>query len=103
MVVMAVGANQSPRVRSDRDVMSTEGNTLYGELCEILRKYAPAEIELTPATEFSGDLNIDSVAAMDLIMEVEDRFDIDIPMSLVSDLRIVQDLVDVVRQQIEGR
>jgi acyl carrier protein len=103
MVVTAIGANQSPHMRSDRDVMSTEGNALYSDLCEILKKYAPAEIELTPATEFSDDLNIDSVAAMDLIMEVEDRFDIDIPMSLVSDLRNLQDLVDVVRQQIEGR
>lgn len=83
--------------------MSTEGDALYRDLCTILAKYAPAEVELTPATEFSGDLNIDSVAAMDLIMEVEDKFGIDIPMNLVSDLRNLQDLVDVVRQQIEGR
>ena len=83
--------------------MSTEGNVLYRDLCTILEKYAPAEVELTPATEFSGDLNIDSVAAMDLIMEVEDKFGIDIPMSRVSDLRNLQDLVDVVQQQIEGR
>lgn len=83
--------------------MSTEGDALYRDLCTILEKYAPAEVELTPATEFSGDLNIDSVAAMDLIMEVEDNFGIDIPMNLVSDLRNLQDLVDVVRQQIEGR
>jgi acyl carrier protein len=40
---------------------------------------------------------------MDLIMEIEDKFGIDIPMNLVSDLRSFQDLVDVVRQQIEGR
>ena len=73
------------------------------DLCAILEKYAPAEVELTPATELSGDLNINSVAAMDLIMEIEDKFGIDIPMNLVSDLRNLQDLVDVVRQQIEGR
>jgi acyl carrier protein len=83
--------------------MSTEGDALYRDLCTVLEKYAPAEVELTPATEFSDDLNIDSVAAMDLIMEVEDKFGIDIPMNLVSDLRNLQDLVDVVRQQIEGR
>ena len=83
--------------------MSTEGDALYRNLCTMLEKYAPAKVELTPATEFSGDLNIDSVAAMDLIMEVEDRFGIDIPMNLVSDLRNLQDLLDVVRQQSEGR
>ena len=83
--------------------MTAEANALYRDLCTLLEKYTPAQVELTPATELSGDLNIDSVAAMDLIMEVEDKFGIDIPMNLVSDLRKIQDLVDVVRQQIEGR
>jgi acyl carrier protein len=83
--------------------MTVEGDALYRDLCTILEKYAPAQVELTPTTELSGDLNIDSVAAMDLIMEIEDKFGIDIPMNLVSDLRSFQDLADVVRQQIEGR
>ena len=83
--------------------MTVKGDALYRDLCTILEKYAPAEVELTPTTELSGDLNIDSVAAMDLIMEIEDKFGIDIPMNLVSDLRSFQDLVDVVREQIEGR
>jgi len=83
--------------------MTVKGDALYRDLCTILEKYAPAEAELTPTTELSGDLSIDSVAAMDLIMEIEDKFAIDIPMNLVSDLRSFQDLVDVVRQQIEGR
>jgi acyl carrier protein len=83
--------------------MTVEGDALYRDLCTLLEKYAPAEVDLTPTTDLSGDLNIDSVAAMDLIMEIEDKFGIDIPMNLVSDLRSFQDLVDVVRQQIEGR
>ena len=83
--------------------MTVKSDALYRDLCTILEKYAPAEVELTPTTELSGDLNIDSVAAMDLIMEIEDKFGIDIPMNLVSDLRSFQDLVDVVREQIEGR
>ena len=83
--------------------MTVESDALYRDLCAILERYAPAQVALTPATELSGDLNIDSVAAMDLIMEIEDKFGIDIPMNLVSDLRTFQDLVNVVRQQIEGR
>ena len=68
-----------------------------------MERYRPADVQLTPATELSGDLNIDSVAAMDLIMEIEDKFGIDIPINLVSDLRNLQDLLDVVRQQTERR
>ena len=89
--------------RLDRDTVMAAGNALFRDLCAILERYAPAGVELSPATELSGDLNIDSVAAMDLIMEIEDKFGIDIPMNLVSDLRSLQDLLDVVRQQIEGR
>jgi acyl carrier protein len=84
-------------------VMTTHEDQLFRELCAMLERYRPADVPLTPATELSGDLNIDSVAAMDLIMEIEDRFGIDIPINVLSDLRNLQDLLDVVRHQTEGR
>lgn len=83
--------------------MTGPDDPLFAEVRPILERYRPAGAPLSPATEFTGDLNIDSVAAMDLIMEVEDKFGIDIPMNLVADLRNVQDLLDVIRQQTEGR
>ncbi|MGH6943920.1 MAG: acyl carrier protein [Geminicoccaceae bacterium] len=87
---------------TDTEVMS-DGQAVLGKICDTLERYKPEGVELTASTELSADLNIDSVAAMDLIMEIEDRFGIDIPLNLVSDLRNVRDLVEVVRQQIEGR
>jgi acyl carrier protein len=83
--------------------MTTHDDQLFREVCTLLERYRPAHVQLTPATELSGDLNIDSVAAMDLIMEIEDKFGIDIPINLLSDLINLQDLLDVVRQQTEGR
>ena len=83
--------------------MTAHDDQLFREVCAILERYRPAEVQLTPATELSGDLNIDSVAAMDLIMEIEDKFGIDIPINLLSDLRKLEDLVEVVRQQTKGR
>jgi acyl carrier protein len=83
--------------------MTPHDDQLFRELCAILERYRPADVPLTLSTELSGDLNIDSVAAMDLIMEIEDKFGIDIPINLVSDLRNLQDLLDVVRQQTQGR
>jgi acyl carrier protein len=84
-------------------VMAEHDDPLFLEVRPILERYRPPEVVLTPSTELSGDLNIDSVAAMDLIMEIEDKFGIDIPMNLVADLRNVQDLLDVIRHQTEGR
>ena len=82
--------------------MTTVEDPLFRDICGLIERYRTTGVELTPATELSGDLNIDSVAAMDLIMEIEDRFDIDIPINLVSDLRNLGDLVDLVQQQIES-
>jgi acyl carrier protein len=84
-------------------VMATRDEQLFREVSAMLERYRPPDVQLTPSTELSGDLNIDSVAAMDLIMEIEDKFGIDIPINLVSDLRNLEDLLEVVRQQIEGR
>lgn len=84
-------------------VMTAHDDQLFREVCALLEQYRPAGVQLTPATELSSDLNIDSVAAMDLIMEIEDKFGIDIPINVVSDLRNLQDLLDVVRQQTERR
>jgi acyl carrier protein len=92
-----------PSARPGMMVMTTNDEQLFREVCALLERYRPPEVQLTRSTELSGDLNIDSVAAMDLIMEIEDKFGIDIPINLVSDLRNLGDLLEVVRQQIEGR
>ena len=84
-------------------MVMTHEEQLFREICALLERHRPVGVQLTPSTELSGDLSIDSVAAMDLIMEIEDKFAIDIPMNLVSDLRNLGDLLQVVRQQIEGR
>ena len=55
----------------------------------VLQRYNTAAPTIDPATDLAADLNIDSVAAMDLIMEIEDRFEIDIPINLVSDMTTV--------------
>ncbi|HFQ15374.1 MAG TPA: acyl carrier protein, partial [Rhodobacteraceae bacterium] len=42
--------------------------------------------------DITADLHIDSVSIMDFIMEVEDRFDIDIPLNLLAETRTLADL-----------
>lgn len=82
--------------------MQGENDIVFQEIRTLLEAHNPNRIEITAETDLSADLNIDSVAAMDLIMNIEDKFEIDIPLNMVSDLRSVQDLADVVRGQIKG-
>ena len=56
---------------------------------------------LSPATDISTDLNIDSVTVMDFVMEVEDHFDIEIPLNLLSETRTIGDLAKVVEARTQ--
>jgi acyl carrier protein len=48
------------------------------------------------ATVISKDLAIDSLAVMDMVMELEDRFDVSIPMNTVAEIQTVDELADTI-------
>ena len=85
----------------DENQTSAESDQIFEQICVLLQPYAGDKAELKTTTDLSADLEIDSVAAMDLIMEVEDHFEVDIPINLLSEIRTVQDLVNVVQKQVE--
>lgn len=72
-----------------------------GDILTLLEPFNKKGIKITGDTKLNSDLEIDSVSAMDLIMEIEDRFEIDIPINLVSDIETVNDLAVIVRQRRE--
>ncbi len=74
---------------------------IEAEIMALMQRYNPEGKPLGRATEIGADLNIDSVAAMDLIMEIEDKFDIDIPMNQVGELRTIGDLIDLAAGELQ--
>lgn len=72
-------------------------------ICEILKKHNPRAVDLDRATRITSELNLDSVEIMDLVMEIEQKFDIDVPISFLSDVETIGDLADVVGGRIQGR
>ena len=73
--------------------MTANSEDIFDKLCELLIPFNKNSIELKPDTEFSADLSIDSVSVMDFVMEVEDHFDIDIPLNVLGDTHTMSDLV----------
>jgi acyl carrier protein len=69
----------------------------------LVARFAPPGAALGAGTELTTDLNIDSVAAMDLVMELEDKYDIDMPVNQIADLRTLGDLAALVRARLEAR
>jgi acyl carrier protein len=61
-------------------------------LVELLKPYNPENKSLTAETDIPAELNIDSVGVLDFIMEVEDKYDIEIPMNAVASIRTIGEL-----------
>ena len=78
-------------------------STVFEEIREQLAPYNKSGIELTETTDINVDLNIDSVAILDLLMTIEDSYNISIPINLLADVRTVGDLTATVQKVIEAR
>ncbi len=78
-----------------RDQITRAG--VVAEICQHLAPFKAHEGQsITAATVISKDLTVDSLAVMDMVMELEDRFDISIPMNLVVEIRTVGELADTI-------
>jgi acyl carrier protein len=87
-------------VRSLRGIMAGDLDEVCAEIITLLEPFNKTGIEIKPGTDLAADLEMDSVAAMNLVMEVEDKFDIDIPINLLSDVTCPKDLAQLVEQQL---
>ncbi|MEA2816085.1 MAG: acyl carrier protein, partial [Rhodospirillaceae bacterium] len=67
------------------------------EICLHLEPYQAGEKPITGETVIAKDLTIDSLAIMDMVMELEDRFDVSIPMSVIAEIHTVDQLADTIQ------
>ncbi len=55
-------------------------------------------VPLNEETELVGDLGLDSVQVMEMLLEVEDRFSISIPINILADVVTIRDLAVQIRR-----
>ena len=79
----------------DKEIMRT--------LLERLSRFPNKTGEFTAQTDLSADVKIDSIDMMELLMEVEDTFDVSFPLNMMAKVNTVQDLADQIKQLVEGR
>lgn len=82
--------------------LMVEKSDILAALCELLEPYNKAGLPLTGDTLLASDLEIDSVDMMNLTMEVEDRFDVDIPINALADVNTIGDLLTLLMQKTGG-
>ena len=66
---------------------------VVARLADILIPIAEGRVETIGAdTQLTGELELDSLKVMDLVLAVEDEFDISIPINALADVKTVGDL-----------
>jgi acyl carrier protein len=70
---------------------------------DVLNTVSRRPIQPTLASDLVADLGFDSLQVLEVIAELEDRFDISIPLNDVPTTRTVAQVVSQVAQLVEGR
>jgi acyl carrier protein len=83
--------------------MTTEQEVLAGLAASITRFAGPPASQVTPEADLIEDLNIDSLAWVEIIVSVQEKFGIEIPDADLRGLRTVQDVVRYVQRAQRAR
>ncbi len=59
--------------------------------------------EISRDTSFTNDLNADSLDTVELVMELEDEFNMTIPDEDAEKLKTVGEAIDFIQKQLEGK
>ena len=78
------------------DLQRSRRSTVAAVVVRALQPYAAPGQTVTLATEIMTELRIDSLAAMNALMEIEDLFDVSIPLNRLALVRTVDDLISLV-------
>ena len=60
---------------------------------EILGKHVDLDRPISPKDHIQNDLGLDSLGVMEVVADIEDRFDVQIPQETLSTISTVDDVV----------
>lgn len=66
-------------------------NDILSQVIELVEPLAPEGKRIDADTDLVTDLEFDSLKVMNLVEQVEDRFDISVPLNILPDIRTVGD------------
>jgi acyl carrier protein len=72
--------------------MTHDGRDIEAEIVQTLTERLPAGVPVSADTRIVQGLGLDSVAILDFIMDLEDRFDISIPLDRIAEVQTVAEL-----------
>lgn len=74
-----------------------DDDLVFRKICALLEPLNDKKAaKLTRDTDLIADLEIDSVSVLDIVMDIEDNYDISIPVNTISETRTIGELVDAI-------
>ncbi len=77
-----------------------QSNKIQTRVLEMLTKKVSAGRQIDLDSNVIEDTGLDSVSVMDFVMELEDEFDITIPLDRIAEVRTVGDLANAVQAML---
>jgi acyl carrier protein len=83
--------------------LPNRNDSIETEIAGVLRTRVPAGTPILPESKIARDLALDSVAIMDFVMDIEDHFDISIPLDRIAEVETVEDLSRAVEALLKDK
>jgi len=81
--------------------MTTED--IYAKLLPIVKAYLPEDVDendIKPDSDLTGELNINSAHLVDIVLDVEDAFDVEFANEDMESLRTMNDAITIIQKKI---
>lgn len=81
--------------------MTTEA--IYAKLLPIIQGYLPEDIDTSqvhPDSDLTRELNINSAHLVDIVLDVEDTFDVEFANEDMENLRTMNDAIAIIHKKI---
>jgi len=73
------------------------------KIIELIMPLNRKGIDIQPDTTFAGGLELDSLTVMDLVAEIEDEYDIILPINMLPDLETVEQVANAVEKIVADK
>jgi acyl carrier protein len=84
-------------------VLASHVDNVEAEIIKVVATRIPAGVQVSAQTRIARDLGLDSVAVMDFVMDIEDHFDISIPLDRIAEVETVDDLRRAVEELLKEK
>lgn len=78
---------------------------IYNKLEPIIKSYLPEDVpsdEINPNSDLTRELNINSAHLVDIVLDIEDEFDIEFKNEDMENLRSVNDAILLIQSKISS-